>query len=496
MVFLAALAAFSFPHSAQTTAPATTAPADEVVGTVTGTDVNVRSDANMTGGYVCTKIHKPAKVTVIQTSGEWLKILPTPGCYSVVAKEFVDADPSGKTGKVRTDHVWARAGGDLCTWTEVKKFWTVHRQLNPGEKVEILGTTGDYYKITPPEGSAYWINSRFVDLGGKAAPKASPDDTKITAHVEHGEDVTPEETPTTRPAKPPVVAAPAVDNSTARGQFRLVEKDMQAEYKKPSDQQDFKGLIARYEAIKVGDDAYLKKLIDNRVAYLQTQLASIDEAKEQERLAREAKEHQAEIDKKLKEITVATNMPRATVFAADGVLSASVLFPGNEVTPKRYVVRDPQTTWITAYVQCTSGAVKLDDYVGKHVGITGPTQYDRDLKLYIVEAKEVKVLNADAKLPAAPEPSVKPPPAKEAPPVETTPKTSVEPSTKPTAPATKASAEKEPEQPDLSDKESPAAPDTTPKGVPAKTSTTEPATKPAAESKPLPPTGLKTAQDK
>jgi uncharacterized protein YgiM (DUF1202 family) len=507
MVFLAALAACYLPLSAQTTAPANAAPAaqaaapDEVVGTVMASDVNVRSEANMTGSYVCTKIHKPAKITVLEISGEWLKILPTTGCYSVVAKEFVDADPSGKTGKIKTDHVWARTGGDLCAWTDVTKFWGVHLQLKAGATVEIIGATGNYYKITPPEGSYYWVNSRFVDLAGKTPAKvapAAPEDNKISVHMEQGHESTTQETTEITPKTPAAPEpAPVVDNSTARGQFRLLEKEMKAEYAKPADQQDFKGLIAKYEAINVGDDDYLKKMIAARVKYFQTQLALSEEAKNQERLARESKEHQAEIDRKLQEITVRSNTPAATVYAADGVLMASSLFPGNEVTPKRYVVRDPDTNRITAYVQCTRGDVRLENYVGKHVGITGSTEYDRDLKLYIVEAKEVKILNADAKLPAAPEATVTPPPAKEAAPVETTPaKSAVQPTTKPAASAPTAPAAKTTAQPDFGDTESPAAPDATPKGVPAKTPTTVPATKPASNSKPLPPTGLKTADDR
>jgi uncharacterized protein YgiM (DUF1202 family) len=499
------LAAFSLPLSAQTTAPAKAAPAaavaeaaapDEVVGTVTASDVNVRSEATMTGSYVCAKIHKPAKVTVLEISGEWLKILPTAGCYSVVAKEFVDADPSGKTGKIKTDHVWARTGGDLCPWTDVTKFWGVHLQLKAGATVEILGATGNYYKITPPDGSYYWVSSRFIDLGGKTPAKvasAAPEDSKITVHVEQGHESTTQETTEITPATP-VTPPPAavVDNSSARGQFRLLEKEMKAEYAKPADQQDFKGLIAKYEAINVGDDSYLKKMIDARVKYFQTQLALSDEAKNQERVARESKERQVETDRKVQEITVKSNTPAATAYAADGVLTASSLFPGNEVTPKRYVVRDPDTNRITAYVQCTRGDVRLENYAGKHVGITGSTEYDRDLKLYIVEAKEVKILNADAKLPAAPEATVNPPPTKETPPVETTPaKPAVEPVTKPAASAPTAPAAKKSAQPDFGD--SPTAPDATPKGVPSKTATTAPATKPAADSKPLPPTGLKTA---
>jgi hypothetical protein len=285
--------------------------------------------------------------------------------------------------------------------------------------------------------------------------------------------------------KPPV-KPPVVRDSAARTEFQAVEKDMAAEYKKPADQQDFVAIIAKYEAIKVGEDKYLKKVIDSRIAHLQDEVGLVKEKQASQRQARDMKEEEAKLQMKLKEITIRQSGPGPTVYAASGVLMVSSAFPGNEVTPKRWAVYDPDVSRVTAYVQCTTGSVKLGDYVGKQVGITGSTQYDRDLKLYIVEAKEVKVLNEEGKLPTPAQPSVRPEAAKEAPPVETTPKIEIKPQTPP-EPATK---------PDVKSADGPVPPDDTPKGEPDKTPATEPATKPAADSKALPPTGLKTADEK
>ncbi len=199
--------------------------------------------------------------------------------------------------------------------------------------------------------------------------------------------------------------------------------------------------------------------------------------------------------------SVGPQLPKS--YDADGVLTESVVFPGNAVTPKRWAVHDPDTNRVTAYVQCSSGDVKLDDYVGQHVGITGSMKYERDLKLYIVEAKDVTVLKADAKLPAPPEPTVKPPP-KDQPPVDATPRPEAPKAEQPkmmptTAPAAKETPTPKPVavehvSPDMGE---PAAPDATPKepGKASETPTTGPATKPA-DSKALPPTGLKTADEK
>lgn len=443
------------------TVPAAKEPAGAVTGTVIGTDVNIRSGPSTSGAYICAKVHAPAKVTVVKSQGDWLQVLPTAGCHSVVAKKFITADDGGKTGTINTDGVYARVGGDLCAWTQVTQFWQVHTQLNTGAKVEILGTAGDFYKITPPSGCYYWISSKFVDLGGKKPATSEPAETTGT-----GGSVTVEVTPET--ATKPAAKLPVVE-STARTQFQAVEKEMTAEFKKPIEQQDFAGIIAKYEAIKVGEDKYLKQSVDGRIAFLQTQLAVLKERDDRTKEIEAIKKRDLELQARIKEITIEKSKPSATAFAATGVLMASSAFPGTEVTPKRWAVYDPDMKVVCAYAQCTTGAVKLADYTGKIVGITGSTQYDRDLKLYIVEAKEVKILSEEGKLPTPAQPALAPE-TKELPPVD----------------ATRQKTDK---------KEGPVPPDDTPKGEPGTAPASEPATKPAKEAK-LPPTGLKTADEK
>ncbi len=59
-------------------------------------------------------------------------------------------------------------------------------------------------------------------------------------------------------------------------------------------------------------------------------------------------------------------------YSVQGVLSESQVYVGGLNSPRRYLVRDPQTQEIKAYAESSKGTVDLGRYVGKQVKITGP----------------------------------------------------------------------------------------------------------------------------
>ena len=126
-------------------------------GIVTATDVYVRARPGLTE-YVCAKVSHPTRVTVVGSRGQWLKILPVAGTFSVIRKQSVRLDATGKGGTVTDDKGWIRAGGKLHS----QDFWVIQRRAKRGTKLDIIGQTGDYYKITPPSGVYFWISERYV----------------------------------------------------------------------------------------------------------------------------------------------------------------------------------------------------------------------------------------------------------------------------------------------------------------------------------------------
>lgn len=172
----------ALPLAAQTTAPSTQPASATWTGAVTGTNVYVR-DGPGPQAYPCTRLSAPERIVVVGKTDGWLRILAPKGCYSVISKDYVQVDATGQTGTVTGDNVWVRAGGDL----HEANFIGVQRQLGRGDTVAIIGETGEYYKITPPEGAYFYIAESYVrPVEGGVAPTsgAAGMRTLVTEHPE------------------------------------------------------------------------------------------------------------------------------------------------------------------------------------------------------------------------------------------------------------------------------------------------------------------------
>ncbi len=386
--------------------PAATQPAGEAVaawvGVVSATNVYVRSGPGETA-YPCAQISSPEKVNVVGKSEGWLKIQPPKGCFSVIRKNYVQADENTKTGLVTTDNIWVRAGGDLRS----ADFWAIQSRTTTGDKVEILGSAGDYYKIVPPAGAFFWISARYVKPAGQAEPSemetagaaARPAATQPVETV-----VVPQKDklPTTVPTD-----LPKTGGESATETFRAAEKALRAEFAKPLEQRDYPAMLARYQGIST-TDGRLKTYINIRCKFIQEAMNDRNELQAVSEMAKTNDQQQKDYEARRAELQKQTPPPQAIrTFAAKGVLAESSVFPGGSVGPKRYILVDPASGQVSAYVQCASGAVDLSQYRGMTIGVFGQKHLDRNLVRYIVEAEEIVVIDAAGKIPAPPRPIIR-----------------------------------------------------------------------------------------
>lgn len=410
MIAAACLLVVASPTLAQ---QATTAPASVgYTAVITGTDVNVRSGPDLSA-YACTKLSAPDRVTVVGQEGTWLKIAPPASCFSVVHKNYLQMDEGGKTATVSSENVWTRAGGDLRT----SDFWALQRPLTKGQKVEILAAINDYYKVVAPADSFLYINSQFVkqaDASLAATPTTGPaeamaDPAKSMEFVKVSKPVT-----TTAPADALAAAASVHASLTpastlsARDQFLAAEKDLQAEFAKSEDKQDFKPLLARYQAIKTAGDPALAQWVGGRVSYLKA-AADVRQGNRQniETIAK-AKKDQAAVQEELKNLEAqkAAATIQVPVPAAEGVLQPSVVYSGTSAVQRRYLVCDPATNKVVAFAQ--SRSMDLQAYAGKCVRVFGATWFDRQTLLDVIEVERLEVLSDETVgMPAPPRPTIK-----------------------------------------------------------------------------------------
>jgi uncharacterized protein YgiM (DUF1202 family) len=365
-------------------------------GVITGQDVNVRSGPALSA-YVCTKLSGPQQVTVVGQKGEWLRILPPPTCFSVVSRDYVEADAAGKVGTITSDNIWTRAGGDLRT----SEFWVVQCELAKGQKVEILGAINNYYKIAFPPGTCYYVSSQFVRKASDVAAAAPTSQPAGLAEAAPGSGrlefvrVTTTLTGTTQPAGP------------AREAFGAAEKALQAEFAKPADQRDFNALLARYQGINPGADKNLATVLGGRISFLQA-AARISQANQSaQSTLTTVRQQQTTYDEQLSQIKVTPPEPLPVLPAAQGVIRPSVVYAGTAAILRRYFVCDPATNRVLAFAQ--SGTVDLQPYVGQVVNLYGPKWFDRQTLVDVVDVQQVEVISKDAvHMPSPPRPVIKP----------------------------------------------------------------------------------------
>jgi len=373
---------------AQTTRPAGQDDA-QYIGVVTGTNVYVRHNPAMTA-YPCTKVSRPYRVTVVGKSQDgWLKILPPKGTFSVISKQYVRPDDSGKIGTVTGNNVWVRAGGGL----RETGFFGLQRQVNRGRKVKILGEVEDYYKIEPPEGVHFWISDRYVEAAVPAAVEAK----EASA-------------PKTRKPTPPDPMKETVTRqefTEALARFRAVEAKILTEMKKSPEKRNLRAFIDELKRLKIDRERRLQPYVDYYIECIKIELEKGDSRKEFHELVKETAASKAEYEEAREILKTPPEIDRPE-FAAKGILKTSAIFTGGASGPKRYLLRAPVTGVITAYVETPPGSAPLDKYIGKNVGVKGEKRYARELETDIIEASDVTILDEDADLPVPPAPIVKP----------------------------------------------------------------------------------------
>lgn len=267
------------------------------VAEVTGSDVYVRSGRGP-GYYHCGKVNAGDKVTVAEEIAGWAKILPLPENYSWIHKNYVKVNPQTPTvGTVTGDNVRIWAGSDFI---EPIRSSSMQTRLNTGEIVELMDTTGaetgDYYKIKSPAGAYLWVSHEFLKYAGQvkpaapAAPAKPADEKPMTLEEKLGvasddpaaaeptaEQPAVEPQPTVQEAavpedvKPQEPAAPATlsNESQALQQCRELTEQINAELKKPTNEQHYAPyrelLVPIAENAESGRAATFAKLLLDRI---------------------------------------------------------------------------------------------------------------------------------------------------------------------------------------------------------------------------------------
>lgn len=393
------------------------------VGEIVGQDVYIRSGPDRSW-YAVTQLSQPAHVQVVGAEGEWLKIAPPEGTFSLISKQHVQRD--GATGTVTADQVLVRAGSLL----QPGKADRVQGKFSRGATVAIIGETEEYYKIKPVGGVLY-VHQNYIRPAPQGAgtvssptiptslPVAPPGGLAAVTQAPPAPPAPLRPRPaaaTTQPAGTAVntlsSARPleAKTSTAAKAAFDAAEKQLAEEYKKPEDKRDYKGLRETYAAIALDQDsAPLKPVIEYRMKYLEWEMSRAGNRGVIEALHRQTKSEEDALESARINLRRTPLDPKPTDFTETirGRLTASTLYTGKGFYPKRWTLRLENTGVILSYLEAT-GTVRLADHEGWMVAVTGRPRYNAALKTNILEVTAVERIAGGEPDSAPPTPTTMP----------------------------------------------------------------------------------------
>jgi uncharacterized protein YraI len=332
--------------------PQESVPSFPYIAEITADNVNIRSGPG-TNYYRCGRLDKADRVKVVGSQFSWSRIVPPPGSFSWISKQYVSIDRNNPTiGIVTGDAVRVYAGSELL---KPIHSTTVQLKLNRDDKVRLMGEEkGDYYKIAPPAGSYLWLSTKYTEsLGpvGKVplivAPKVEPKtDTGV------------------------VVYTKASVEARKLKEYQALQRRIEAERAKPMAQQNYvnikkaileiadnkeAGKATRYSAfaIKQIERYELALAAGKQVRLQELHLQRIEERIEKARLRKLAQ------------------VPELGQFAVIGWFQISSIY-GEQAELKLYrIIDDSGKILCYALPEGPASKTALSNFVGRKVGLVG-----------------------------------------------------------------------------------------------------------------------------
>jgi hypothetical protein len=401
------------------------------IGVVTANGVQVRS-APSGSAYPTMRLGDGTQVIIAGLKGDWLKIEPPEGSYSLVPKSKVNRRGVNGTVGRTNDATVVKAGSQL-----MRVKMGAQARLEPNTDVTILGEEDEYYKIKPPEGAYLFVNKKDVRpvrkvgeevvANGQGQPRpgtanagnnaqgqpmarepregdttsAQPTQQGETANAGNGTQeipttVTPTErvNRTTQPQGEGEVAANPTtqpSDSAALAKFEDLERQFEAANGKPALEQPLDELQTGYAALLADDNgaalpSSARRIAQIRVAAIKARVAARDQYREFEKAREQAAERQKSLVAERQEIQERIEKTGVQTYTAVGTLRVSSLQQGNTTL---YRLTDPGTGRTVAYVR-SNDAAKYGPLLNQFVGIRGTVATDAKLAARVITPTEAQ----------------------------------------------------------------------------------------------------------
>ena len=339
-------------------------------GEVTANDVYVRSGPS-TNHYTVSKLDAGQRVTLLGDQGDWYRIRPPAGTFSLISEDYVDTTDH-KTGIVNGDNVRVRAGSLLND-----NKYTVQKHLSKGAGVTILGREPDgFLRIDPPAGTSLWINRKYVEpvpdsllaletgAGvGTADVSRRPDASPTTSSIAQSTEA--------KPVQPSASVLAGIERTPLRLKLEQLDSAARAQLAKPVAERQFGPLIEQLRPIAQQErDELAQRYARARLEQLTDMAKLVETVTALRKLGDDAEATRRKFlngRAKIRE----TLPPIPTGLDVQGELRRSALYPAGSL-PNRYRLIDTADSMerTIGYVEVPPGSnIAIDDFLGRYVGV-------------------------------------------------------------------------------------------------------------------------------
>lgn len=129
---------------------------------VTGSEINVRRVPDV-NSLVLTRIAQDGVLVGVEEVRGWHRVMPPPDVFSFVAAQYVE-QRGERLGMITVEPGYTLNVRPGSTVNEIDPMrYARQAKLKRGDLVEIIGATGDWYKIAPPRGVFAYVSSDYVE---------------------------------------------------------------------------------------------------------------------------------------------------------------------------------------------------------------------------------------------------------------------------------------------------------------------------------------------
>ncbi len=348
---------------------------------VTSDHVNVRSRPDR-NSLPLLRVERDTVLRAEDATFGWHRVHPPRGAFSYVSAQYVD-QVSEERGivSVASGTLRVRVGSQVADVDPLK--CEVQARLTRGTEVQIIGRSGDWLKIVPPEGVYAYIHSDYVERISaeraaqlQAAATSQPADAAAT---------------TAEPDAP--------DLGGPWGQrLVLAETAIAAESRREPLEQSWTSAIAQLRTIAAQrEEPLVARLAEAWIARLEQRVADQEALRVARQIAQRGDRTREQHERELEQVRRVRSDPTEPDYAARGLVLRSSA-PGASTEGPRFRLEDPLTRNTLAYLEFPAESyLDAEQFLGHYVGVLGAQRHDERLGAAVIRVTRVDVLALPAR---------------------------------------------------------------------------------------------------